>query len=78
MHETHPADTDGDFRISLADLLSCASDWITGKNGVLSGVPQEHRKFYILRAAMIVAAKPDGAYYDDEVTPQPHNWQPVP
>ena len=72
----HPADINRDFHISVPDLLACAGDWLGDRDGVLAGVPDELRKFYVLRAAVIVAARPDGAYFDDEVNPRPHNWQP--
>ena len=73
---THPADINGDFRITMTDLLACAASWLVEEHGVLEGVPSELHKAYVLRAAAIVAARPDGAYFDDGVNPAPYNWQP--
>lgn len=63
--QTHPADTNGDFRITMTDLLDCASEWLAGGGGTMPGVSQEMEKPYLLRAAAILVSGQDGAYRDE-------------
>jgi len=54
--QTHPADADGDFRITMTDLLGCASEWLAGRGAM--------EKPYLLRAAAILVDGRDGGYRD--------------
>ena len=75
IQKTHPADTNGNFQITMTDLLDCASEWLSGGNA-MPGVVQEMEKPYLLRAATILISGQDGTYCD-EGGDGPHKWRPA-
>lgn len=76
MPDFHPADRDRDFCISREDAEACMRDWAAGRDGVLVGVPHDLRSQYAMRAAALAISHPEGAYFDDCVSPAPLNWLP--
>lgn len=66
--QTHPADTDGNFQITMTDLLDCASEWLAGSEAM--------EKPCLLRAAVILVDGQDGGYRDSGGD-GPHKWSPT-
>lgn len=65
---SHPADTNGDFRITTGEADAYSTLWLN------SLLPPEQGSAWILRANAISLATGDGRYYDDGVTAAPSNW----
>lgn len=71
----HPADRGRRFKVTVADVLALASDWLAGRDGDLANVPPGLRLRYLLRAAYIIKSDPQGLYHDNGADP-PGNWVP--
>lgn len=71
----HPADRGRRFKVTSADVLAMAADWLAGRDGDLADVPPGLRLRYLLRAAHIIKSDPQGLYHDGPGDP-PDNWVP--
>lgn len=71
----HPADRGRRFRVTVADVLAMATDWLAGRDGALADVPPGLRLRYLLRAAHIIKSDSQGLYHDGPGDP-PDNWVP--